>query len=359
MRNRAIASTLAIAAASALLLSACSKDDAGKDPEDRMSLNEFMGGKDYDNEDYQALEAKMQEAIAVCMQEEGWEYKPVTYPGTNYEYSEEDELERIKREGFGIAYYALYPNGNEAVEDPWAEWVDPNQDYVESLSPDEQTAYYESLNGTEEENAEYSTVEIDPETGEEYTFMIGYGAGCQGDAYREVYGDDPTQNPTYYEAMEGFYADLQSRVEADPRMIKLNEEWVGCMKDKGQPYTDVNSFWEESYNDFQKRVDEIVGENSFTDPMEGWTQDQIDEFMATATDEDWQELYKQPEPTGEQKAALEAILADEIAAATAQFECSKPLNDESEDIYADIEEQFIKDHEDELKEIAASLTTEK
>ena len=348
--------TVSILGIGTLTLSGCSLFGEDAAPEDRTTIASIMGQPSYENVDYAEQEAKVQDLIAECMINEGWEYIPVVYPDQTYEYSDEDELERLKREGLGFAYYVLNPNGAEGVEDPWAEWVDPNQDYVSSLSESEQQAYYESLIGTQEEQQAFETTEVDPETGEEYTIVSGYGAGCQGEAQKEVYGEDLTQSPEYWEAMEAFYADLQERAESDPRIVELDKKWAACMKEEGFEYESQTAFWEDGYTEYQERLNEILGDDYYKDPMEGWTQEQMDEFWETATQEEIDAFFTQPEPTDAQRTQLEELLADEIKVAVAQFTCSGDYNEQMTEIYAEIEETFALEHEEELRALAASLT---
>src|SRR5690606_20123829 len=111
-------------------------------------------------------------------------------------------------------------------------------------SESEMTAYYESLYGSEEEQNEDIVYEIDPETGEEYGISYGWGAGCQGEAYAEVYGNDITQTPEYQEAMMGYWEDLNDRYMADPRVVKLNESWSSCMKKAGYDFKNQEDLWD-------------------------------------------------------------------------------------------------------------------
>ncbi|NTV38899.1 MAG: hypothetical protein HGA51_02940 [Demequinaceae bacterium] len=362
MRTHTFVRWFGVAGAAAVLLTACSsgdKDDAKSDTK-RVTMASLMGAPDYENVDYDALQLKQEEAVAKCMIAEGWEYIPVKYPDQDMsvEYSEEDEVERITREGLGITYYLLN-DGSDTVpsDDPWANFVDPNQEYVTSLSESEMTAYYGSLNGTEEEIAAATTMEVDPETGEEYPVQNG-NLGCYGKAQEEVNGDDITNSPKYWDAMQTYYEDLQQRVESDPRLVKLNEQWSSCMKKAGFDYATQQDFWEKGQADLQARADEVIGADFYKDPMEGWSQDKMDEFWASATQEEIDALYNQSRTlTPEQRTQLEAILADEVKIGLAEHTCSKDLNEKGQDIYAEIEETFALEHEDELKALAATLAS--
>ena len=342
-------------AVSALAVAGCSGPAEEAEGTDRVSIGSLMGAPNGEDVDWAEQERLVQEAVAECMREEGWEYIPVEYPESGTEWTPEDELAQYQEQGFGIAWWTLN-QGVEDPNDPYADWVDPNQEYLESLDEDETEAYYASLYGTQEEQDAQMVTEIDPETGEEYQTSYGFGTGCQGEAYEEVNGDDPTQSPEYWEAVQVYYDELNERTEADPRIVTLNEEWAACMKDQGFEYESLNDFWETSYTELQARHDEIVGDDLYKDPFEGWTEDEInDYFENTPQDEIDEFLNPTFDLTADQREQLEALLADEIELAVAQFECSKDYNAEVSDIYAEIEEQYALEHEDELRQLAASL----
>ena len=359
MRTHTGVRWIAVVGTATLLLTACSGDKSdGSDVDaSRVTIGSLMGAPDYENIDYDAQQQQIEEAVAECMTAEGWEYIPVQYPdsGTAVTYTDEDEVERIKREGLGITYYLLNEDVGYLEDDPWVDFVDPNTDYVESLSESEMTAYYGSLYGTEEEQAAATITEIDPETGEEYTTMEG-NLGCQGEAYDAVVGEEVTQTPEYYEAIQGYYEELQVRVEADPGMIAVTESWSTCMSDEGYDYEDPDSYYEAIYTDLQGRADAVLGDDYYKDPMDGWTTEQMDDFWATASEEDIDALYATTSSlTDDQRAQLEVIFAEEVKVGLAANTCFTDLSEKAMAIYADLEEQYALEHEDELRALAASL----
>lgn len=339
----------------ALLLAGCSGGgDDGAPQGERTTIAGLLGMDSNSSEDPEEAERAAQKIIADCMQQEGWEYIPVEQPDGVFEYSEEDELARIEREGFGIAYYTLY-QGTEQVDDPYAEWEDPNQDYVDSLSEAERQAYYDSLYGTQEEQEAGMIMSVDPETGDEYGESYGPGPGCQGEGYGGANGE---QSPELMMAMQKYYQELQDRYASDPRIIKMNDDWSSCMADAGYDYPSQEDFWMTSFQDLQKRRDDIVGEDFYPDPFAGWSEDEINAFFEESSQEEIDALFaKPPEMTDEQRSGLEELLKDEISIATANYECSKPQRDKMQDVYADIEEQYALEHEDELKALAASAAS--
>lgn len=349
-----------LAATAALTLTGCSGILGSDDDGDRLTIDSALGMDFGEEQDWAEQERRREELVAECMIAEGWEYIPVEYPDfdTDVEYTEDDEIERIEREGMGIAYYYLYPNGNpdDDYVDPWEDWVDPNQEYIESLSQAESEAYWESLYGSDEENAALQTVEIDPETGEEYYSQYRSG-GCQGEAEEEIYSDGGLGfDEDYWMVMEEFYMELEERVQADGRIQELQAEWTSCMADQGFDYEDQDQYWMEVYEDFQQRADDIVGDDFYSDPLEGWSQAEIDAFFESATQEEIDALFSVDyDLDSNQRAALEDLLAEEVEVALAEYECSSGMWEQMEDIYADIEEQYVRDHEDELAAAAAQL----
>lgn len=359
--HRAFYVAAAIGAAT-LALTACSSEDKPEEKKSTTSIASIMGVPDYADVDYAAQQRAIEEAVAQCMREAGWEYIPVEYPdmGADFgDYSDEDELKRIEREGFGIVYWTLNSNSDDPdFEDPWTNWVDPNQEYVESLSPSEVDAYYEALWGVYEEvpveeGGDVSANEAAPSAMEQQS------TGCYDESQRAVAGDDPSMNPEYWDQLQPFYDDLNARFEADPRVVELNADWAACMKDKGYDFKGQNEFYDWVFTDFDTRQQEILGDDFYTDPFVGWSDDEINEFFENASQEEVDEMFKTPELTADQRAALEELQAEEIKVATAQFECSKDRDDEVNEIYLEIEEKFALEHEDELRAIAASLNGKK
>ncbi len=349
---------LAAIALTTAVASGCSGSSDNTDAGARISIASLMGqDTTFSPEQARDQDAQIQDLVAQCMTEQGWEYIPVEYPDDFYNYTSEDELTRRQREGYGIAYWTLNQgNSAVAVEGPGSDWVDPNQAIVTNMSESEQTAYYESLYGTQEEQEANQTVEVDPNTGEEYTTSTGYGSGCQGDAYSEVYGQDPTQNQDYWDAVSHFYEDLQTRVEADPRIKALNTQWAACMTEAGFDYKTPNDIYQTAVTEFQARNDEIVGDVVNQDPFEGWSQDEIDSFFATATQEEIDAtLNASYELTTDQRTALEALLADEIELSVAEYQCSLPYNEDYQSVSAQIEEEYAIEHRAEIEQLAASL----
>lgn len=346
--------------AASILMSACSGDDGGAEPK-KVTLGSVLGVSDA-APDYADVQRQSEELTAQCMIDAGWEYIPVQYPETVTlaNESDEDVVARIKLMGLGFAYELLNDGTDEAVgDDPWEDFVNPNDAYVASLSADEKAAYDDAMYGTDEEQSqsELTTTRFDPTTGSQWS-VTGSRSGCAGEAFAAVMDKGSTQTTEDAVAIKVFWDDLQSRVKADPRTIKLDDRWASCMRDSGYDYESPAAFRDSTYEEFNSKVTAIAGADVTTDPMAGWTQDQIDEFFATATQDEIDALLNtSPDLTADQRTRLEAVLAQEIAVALADHDCTASLKDDAAAIYADVEEKYVIEHEDELTALGASLAS--
>jgi hypothetical protein len=319
------------------------------------SMAEFFGYGSDDPEEQQARwqdeEARRQELIRACMAEEGFDYTPVQQPEGSFQvWGPEDEEEMARTQGFGITTW--YGNEEQFEED--FEWQDPNQEMVDAMSESEREAYYAALWGTEEEQMEGATTEIDPETGEEMTFYEGFGAGCEGKASEEIWGDQ-SQTQDLWAELEPEMEAMWERVQADPRIVDLDEDWSACMADAGYEFESRNQMYETVYEDFQQRVDEIVGPNGgYADPFEGWTEEEIEAFFEEKTEDEIEAFFD--EAQGDALAdidqeALAALQQEEIDLAVANFECSVDYNEVYEEVSKEHEAEFIAANRDTLEQI--------
>jgi hypothetical protein len=319
------------------------------------SLADFFGYGDDDPEAAQARyvdeESTRQELIRACMAEEGFDYTPVQPPEDSFQvFGPEDEEERVRTQGFGVTTWY----GNEEQFDRGIEWEDPNQEMIDAMSESERTAYQEALYGTEEEQMEGATTETDPETGEEYTMVEGFGAGCDGEASEEVYGDQNQVNELWEELgpqMEAMY----ERVQADPRIVDFNVEWAECMAEAGFDYESRDDMYETVFDDFQARMDELVGPNGgFGDPFEGWSEAEIEAFFEEKTEDEINAFFEEAQDSAQSdvdEEALAALQQEEIDLAVADFECGSDFNDLYTEVSADYEADFIEENRDLLEQV--------
>ena len=203
---------------------------------------------------------------------------------------------------------------------PEEEYLDPNADYVASLSESEQTAFYEALYGPmpdEDEMAEGGEVEYD-----------WAQAGCQGAAQHEVAGEDLSQSEEFkplFDAINELYVDMASW----PGMAELDAEWATCMED--------------------------AGHGGHANPMEA--QNSMYEEMNKL----WEDLDMSADPSAApvepDQAAMDEIAEREVELALADLDCREEIDyrDRHAEITREVEQQFIDDHKAELDAMVASV----
>lgn len=357
------AGTLAVAVSVAATLAGC----GGSDEQDEAAgdtLYERFGLPDYSDPASQAgfddEQRVIEEAIAECMTGKGFEYQPMIYDsGEAAEYTEEDAVASARRYGLGVALQYNNPEYDAQMEAESEEFSDPNAEYTESLSEAERTAFYEALDGTPEELAEYETTETDPESGETYTVVEGAGAGCRGDAQRSVGGGDQA----VYEALEPFQTEISERVDADPRIAEAEKAWSACMADKGFDYADEEAVYTYAEGPMRERLVEILGTDpNTTDPMAeltaGMTEEEAGAFYASKTQAELEQLYADAQDRLLENADLEALTvlqAEERDLAVASTECSQSSYTVYEEVYADIEAAYMAENEDRIAAAVAEF----
>ena len=289
---------------------------------------------------------RVEELIARCMAQEGFEYIPAVRPVTSSQVTFDQE-EFAREQGFGITTWY----GQEGTfREPDDDWEDPNRAIVESLTESERAAYLEVLQGT---FGEVGSSEIDPETGEPVFPDDPFGEGCQGQAYAEVYG----VQMEIFEKLGPELEELWQRVQADPRFKEDQRQWVVCMADRGYSYDSIDQFYAEVFEDFQRRLDEIVGEDGgFADPFDGWTEEEIDAFFEERSEDEIDDFFAQAGRQGRDEIdqdALAALQQEEIDLAVAAFECQEPMMDSFEELQREYEGRFIRENRDVLEEIGS------
>ena len=179
----------------------------------------------YDQESANAEQLLIEEQVAACMADEGFEYIPVDQSQNSGSFSGDewkpDDEEWVAQYGWG---FVNSPGQEEMSEEPEVIFVDPNEGYVTALSPSEQTAYYETLYG-----AGPSEEDLAGDGEYEYNWEE---AGCYGAAQQEVQGSDPfsdDKNTALLESMNALYENVQN----DSRIVEVNAQWASCMADAG------------------------------------------------------------------------------------------------------------------------------
>lgn len=250
-RRHAVSTGIGALLAGSLLLSGCGMlqnpfggGSASADVPDSplwTYLSPVWEGEERSDADYEAEFVAIEERVAVCMAQAGFEYIPQPYSSAGFSFDDDIEtvgpewgtLEFAEQYGYGIAEWPsmseeLMPAGEEP-------YFDPNMEYVESLSAADNEAYWETLYGpspTEEEYAqmeESGNFERNPEH-----------RGCYGEAEEAVRNETSGGADNYWDDPE--FADLMEEIESlyvnmehSPEISALHREWSTCMEGSGYP----------------------------------------------------------------------------------------------------------------------------
>lgn len=320
-------------------------DDADDDGDAPERLADYLGGLGFglgfgvDPEEMQAYYARQaqqaEELIAQCMANEGFEYIPAVQPIPDAVFGGPNDMEYAREWGFGVTTAYLYEESPFGAAD---DWTDPNEAIVEAMSDSERQAYYDALHSPPAPTG----TETDPETGETVeVYDDSFGEGCSGEAYEEVYGGQ--------ELMEVLDAlDLESmweRMQADPRTREVFGDWSECMADRGYDYDDPDEMYEQVYDEFWTRLEEIVGPGGgFVDPFEGLSSDEIDELLSNLSEDEFEDFFASAQLEARQQvdqAALSALQDEERDLAVANAECSQDMVQELDELSKEYEADLI------------------
>ena len=316
---------------------------AGEDEPE--SLSDYLGF-DIDDPDASAAqfaesERRAQELIALCMAAEGFEYVPVDPAATSFSVQVDDAgTEEYARDyGFGITTW--YGREESAGQESAA--ADPNEAIQAAMSESERGAYMEALFGPPATDEEGEEAFDDLEQ--------VFGAGCQGEAYREVQG----RLIRMFQLLGPALQDMTERMEADPRVAEASGGWSACMADRGYLYEDQNAMYGEVFEDFGNRLDEIIGPGGgFVDPFEGWTTEEVETFMAENSEQEIEDFYEQARSearAGVDQDAVAALQQEERDLAVANFECGRELEDVMEEVWPEYERGFIEENREQLGQV--------
>ena len=321
----------------ALPLAACSGGGDGGNElswEDSPLAEYWNAGYD-PNKTEEEMQAEMdaqnierEELIAQCMTDEGFEYKPMENSGGRISFGEDVEWEPDKKEwvekyGYGIINSPYNEQMAEEPQPEQTEWVDPNQEYLDTLSESEREAYSVALYGepmTEEEMEEASSGEDGGMVEYDWTQY-----GCQGYADNEVYGSSQ-DIWTQFEDLTTRMSELYTKVDESPEIEKLEADWSACMAEAGF--------------DFPKQMQ---AQESFYE--------ELNKLYEGFTEEDW----ANGDPMKDNKDAQE-IGKREVKTALADLECRNQTDYQDTRLKAQfaLEEQFVKENKKELDEFKAA-----
>lgn len=328
---------LTAAAMGMALLGACSgpssakeADGSGSEDREESPLEEVwgdaFGGAMSDDElqaESDAKQLKVEEVIAKCMQDQGFEYTPVDWSkngGSTVSYDAEDQESREWKEKWGYGILTGPWTEELAPTEPAEKLVDPNQEAREAMTETEGKAYDEALYGTMlgedlDANSDGGITDDEMPPVEEQ--------GCSGQAQAEVWGagaEESEARKTLNEDVTALYEELKS----DPDMVKANEDWSVCMTEAGiDHFTNPDEIWEY----FSEKQNQMM-ESQAADPE------------ATAMPE--------PDP---------ALVKEEKTTALADFDCKEKVDylDRTQKVQFAMEQEYVDSHKELVETVKAEL----
>ncbi|MBF0687071.1 MAG: hypothetical protein IR158_04790 [Cellulomonas sp.] len=322
--RRSPALPLLAATVVALVLAGCSGDGTSSTSDEETgpmsAFFEKVGGS-FDEGDAEKQQREHGELVAACMAEQGFEYTAPEPMGMteSEDMPEWNSKEYAEQFGYG-ATTSQDMNGGE-------EWVDPNADYLATMSEGEQTAFYEALYGVQPE--------VDPEADpEEYEYNWEEG-GCEGKASHEVYEqgqiwDDP--------ALQDFRDEMTNSWDSladEPVLQEAQAKWSACMTEAGFDFASP-----------QEAQDSIY--------------DQMNVIWEASVPED-PEAEVDPEAFELDETAMAELKKEELAVAAADYTCKESSGyvKAEKAAYLAVEERLWEKYGDQLEAAAAKQTPAK
>ncbi|MEI6498223.1 MAG: hypothetical protein WCO88_16305 [Actinomycetota bacterium] len=225
------------------LLAACgSSGNAVSDADLRNPMKGPMAqllGYDTSPAEQRAQQLQVEQVKAECMKAEGWEYSPVDYSAQMGTYSEEYDMQMSDPIGYGEKYgYGVVRGYDMQTEQQNTDgsgesFVDPNQDYMMTLSEDEMQQYQEALYG--QQFFDDGGMSAGGDGSEDTTPVMPKleDQGCSGKAQLEVVGDSVYSNEDLMNRLN----EMGTDAENDPDLKAATEKWVACMSKIDETYT--------------------------------------------------------------------------------------------------------------------------
>jgi hypothetical protein len=353
-RDRRGARLIGWGAVCVLGVAACGGGDGGGSEASDSPLADLFGWNDFDPVESRRQELAIEEAIVVCMREEGFEYQPVDYNSqVDADVGQEDyALMQESPEAYGEKYGYGVVRNYELYEEPYIgdggdgyggpPFEDPNEDYVMSLSDSERDAYFEVLYGPPQMEEDFD--ETDPD-GTQLTYAPPLEEqGCQGRARLEVVGDDPMNDPEIQEAMNDVFSSQQD----DPRLENAQRGWVECMAGTLNDYDLPEGMTVERTDSMYQVLDGMksaaMGQQILPlDPDTGMPVGDFDDSQGWSSyeNEDGTGFAFVGERAVIPEAKLERLRADELALWAADWDCQEQTN--IRDLTLEVEQDAVDD----------------
>lgn len=235
-------SALVVGWALALVLAGCSAQDTVP-PEEMPLEREFAEIYELrgDSDSADGSELRVQNLIASCMKQEGFDYTPAVPPDTERAFAQAEamvnEEEFARQYGYGVTTGSETPM-QQAADELIDEWVDPNEAMIEAMGEEERDAYWRALNGSPDD--------FEPREG--CDSQARQQMDTQSAALEAVDAD-----PRYTEMTQEMGL-IWLRALEEPRVLVADRNWHDCMADAGYPGLEnpadaQNSIMELAYSD--------------------------------------------------------------------------------------------------------------
>jgi hypothetical protein len=279
-------------------LAGCGGDKADAAKGEEQSLEEQLG---LDEDGIRLKQATAENLIRDCMKEQGFDYVPQDPTAQEAallggQTMSKEDFE--KQYGYGIT--TLYEQRRKLAV------AGPNKAIRDSLSEPDRKAYDKALHGDDPTATFFDALD----TGD-----FSRLGGCLKTATEKVFG-----GADVVETLSAKLDELDEKIRADARMVKVVKDWSACMREKG---FDGLEEQEEVDAVLAEKLEEIVGPPGDLAHPDG-----------TEADYD--------------KAALAALQKEEVAMVKADIECE-------EEHVADVEEKVTEEYEATFREENSGL----
>lgn len=216
--------TFLLAAASIVMLPSCGKDSKSNAATEAAGVDSPLG---LDEAGSALKQTRVEELVKACMKKAGFDYVPVDPNATKAAITGTSGLtdDEFRRQ-FGYGISTVYEKVVEISQS--SKSVDPNVTYRSKLDPAGQAAFDVALTGGKADVSVSGAVEA-AKTGD----LSGLG-GCVEGATTAVFG-----GANVISALAKI-EELDSRAEADERLVKARADWSNCMRKQGFDYPEPN-----------------------------------------------------------------------------------------------------------------------
>jgi len=292
--------------------------------------------------DFDSFEDMNFEAMAVvgelemqrCMNEQGFEYTPVDHSADFADGAslfltdpaiEIGSLEYAETYGLGISTLVdeqIDQRARLTAADSGVQ--DPNPAYRASLPEAAQLAYDIALEGPEDASR----------------FAPG---GCTAEVLEAVDMDVFVRFGAFMVEFPDYAQDVAARVEADPRVLTLSDDYARCMADDGYSFANQAEMYQSIIVEWSPLQAEIFGDAPFMamiEPTE--TAGAADPGDVTA---ELEVENRAPEITDEVRSEIDDLADREIAVAVASWGCSEGHDEVRRTVQTEFEQNFIDENQ--------------